>query len=101
MFFTAMKDLEYQQSVFEILCLVRDKRQNGAHDFHELHVASFLPGRLQSGNFAANTMRFLLSTTGCIINNPVFIADSAVLDHAIIGPNTTIGSYASDYNSHS
>ena len=28
-----------QQPVLEILCLVRNKRQDGAHDFHELHVA--------------------------------------------------------------
>ncbi|MEI7813150.1 MAG: sugar phosphate nucleotidyltransferase [Chlorobium sp.] len=28
---------------------------------------------------------------GCIIINPVFIADNAVLKNAIIGPNTTIG----------
>ncbi|NMW18366.1 MAG: NTP transferase domain-containing protein [Chlorobiaceae bacterium] len=31
---------------------------------------------------------------GCIINNPVFIADSAILEDAIIGPNTTIGEQA-------
>ena len=31
---------------------------------------------------------------GCIINSPVFIADSAILEHAIIGPNTTIGEHA-------
>jgi glucose-1-phosphate thymidylyltransferase len=31
---------------------------------------------------------------GCIINNPVFIAESAILEHAIIGPNTTIGENA-------
>jgi len=36
---------------------------------------------------------------GCIINNPVFIADSAVLEHAIIGPNTTIGEQAVVVNS--
>jgi glucose-1-phosphate thymidylyltransferase len=28
---------------------------------------------------------------GCIIINPVFIADNAILKNAIIGPNTTIG----------
>lgn len=31
---------------------------------------------------------------GCIINDPVFIADSAVLENAIIGPYTTIGEQA-------
>ena len=31
---------------------------------------------------------------GSIINNPVFIADSATLENAIIGPNTTIGEHA-------
>ncbi len=31
---------------------------------------------------------------GSIINNPVFIADSARLENAIIGPNTTIGEHA-------
>lgn len=31
---------------------------------------------------------------GCIINNPVFIADNAVLENAIIGPYTTIGEQA-------
>jgi glucose-1-phosphate thymidylyltransferase len=31
---------------------------------------------------------------GCIINDPVFIADSAVLENAIIGPNTTVGEQA-------
>ncbi|MEI8032346.1 MAG: sugar phosphate nucleotidyltransferase [Chlorobiaceae bacterium] len=28
---------------------------------------------------------------GCIINEPVFIADTATIENAIIGPNTTIG----------
>ena len=36
--------------------------------------------------------------TGCIINNPVFIADSAILKDAIIGPNTTIGEQATITN---
>ena len=31
---------------------------------------------------------------GCIINDPVFIADTAVLENAIIGPYTTIGEQA-------
>jgi glucose-1-phosphate thymidylyltransferase len=31
---------------------------------------------------------------GCIINDPVFIADNAVLENAIIGPYTTIGEQA-------
>lgn len=31
---------------------------------------------------------------GCIINNPVFIAETAILEHAIVGPNTTIGEQA-------
>ncbi|ABB23551.1 sugar phosphate nucleotidyltransferase [Pelodictyon luteolum] len=31
---------------------------------------------------------------GCIINEPVFIADSARIENAIIGPNTTIGEQA-------
>jgi glucose-1-phosphate thymidylyltransferase len=31
---------------------------------------------------------------GCIINDPVFIADNAVLENAIIGPFTTIGEKA-------
>ena len=31
---------------------------------------------------------------GCIINDPVFIADSAILENSIIGPNTTIGEKA-------
>lgn len=34
------------------------------------------------------------SHPGCIINEPVFIADSAKIDNAIIGPNTTIGENA-------
>ncbi|MEI6693041.1 MAG: sugar phosphate nucleotidyltransferase [Chlorobium sp.] len=36
----------------------------------------------------------LKSYTGCMINHPVFIADSAVLQNSIIGPNTTIGEHA-------
>ncbi|NTU96774.1 MAG: NTP transferase domain-containing protein [Chlorobiaceae bacterium] len=28
---------------------------------------------------------------GCIINNPVFIAENAILENTIVGPNTTIG----------
>ncbi len=31
---------------------------------------------------------------GCIINDPVFIADNAVLENVIIGPNATIGEHA-------
>jgi glucose-1-phosphate thymidylyltransferase len=31
---------------------------------------------------------------GCIINDPVFIADNAILENAIIGPYTTIGEQA-------
>ncbi|MEI7824483.1 MAG: sugar phosphate nucleotidyltransferase [Chlorobiaceae bacterium] len=34
------------------------------------------------------------SYPGCIINDPVFIADSAVLENSIIGPYTTIGEQA-------
>ncbi|NTW83726.1 MAG: NTP transferase domain-containing protein [Chlorobiaceae bacterium] len=37
--------------------------------------------------------------SGCIINDPVFIAGSAVLENAIIGPNTTIGEQAVITNS--
>jgi glucose-1-phosphate thymidylyltransferase len=40
-----------------------------------------------------NTAR-LKTYTGCIINEPVFIADNAILENAIIGPNTTIGEHA-------
>ena len=32
--------------------------------------------------------------SGCIINDPVFIADNAILENAIIGPYTTIGEQA-------
>ncbi|MBV5329304.1 MAG: NTP transferase domain-containing protein [Chlorobium sp.] len=31
---------------------------------------------------------------GCIINEPVFIADSATLENAIIGPNTSVAEHA-------
>lgn len=31
---------------------------------------------------------------GCIINDPVFIADNATVENAIIGPNATIGEHA-------
>lgn len=34
------------------------------------------------------------SYPGCIINNPVFIADNASVENAIIGPNATIGEHA-------
>jgi glucose-1-phosphate thymidylyltransferase len=34
------------------------------------------------------------SLPGCIINPPVFIADSATISNAIIGPNTTIAEHA-------
>ncbi|NTU58792.1 MAG: NTP transferase domain-containing protein [Chlorobiaceae bacterium] len=34
------------------------------------------------------------SLPGCIINPPVFIADSAFISNAIIGPNTTIAEHA-------